>query len=162
VAAEGVHLPETILRGDEALGEEEIVEGRGADVGNAVGVALDGGGSGEARDGDSTVELGEGVAHRLMEPVTGCEEAGDGDKDGEGGEDEDDAEEEAAAKGLLGGLLRGEGFVWDDVGVCEVGEVHGLIASVNGVGWGGRQDALTIVIAKREHTPGAKAPIDVG
>jgi hypothetical protein len=64
--------------------------------------------------------------------------------------------------GLLGGLLRGEGFVWDDVGVCEVGEVHGLIASVNGVGWGGRQDALTIVIAKREHTPGAKAPIDVG
>jgi hypothetical protein len=38
---------------------------------------------------------------------------------------------------LDGRLLWGEGFVWDDVGVCEVGEVHGLIASVNG-GMGGR------------------------
>jgi hypothetical protein len=39
--------------------------------------------------------------------------------------------------GLQGGFLRGEGFVWDDVGVCEVGEVHGLMASVNGAGWRG-------------------------
>jgi hypothetical protein len=61
-----------------------------------------------------------------MEPVTGNDEAGDRDEDDEGGEDEDDAAEEAAAMGLQCGLLRGEGFVWDDVGVCEVGEVHGL------------------------------------
>ena len=26
VAAEGVHLPETVLRGDEALGHDEVVE----------------------------------------------------------------------------------------------------------------------------------------
>ena len=46
VAAEGVHLPEAILRGDEALGEEEVVERGGAEVGDAVGVTLDGDGSG--------------------------------------------------------------------------------------------------------------------
>jgi hypothetical protein len=33
---------------------------------------------------------------------------------------------------LLRGLLRGEGRVGDDVGVGEMGEAHGLIASVNG------------------------------
>jgi hypothetical protein len=30
--------------------------------------------------------------------------------------------------------LRGERFVRDDVGVCEMGEAHSLIASVNGGG----------------------------
>jgi hypothetical protein len=55
VAAEGVHLPEAVLRGDEALGQEEVVERGGAEVGDAVGVALDGDGGGEAREGDGTV-----------------------------------------------------------------------------------------------------------
>jgi hypothetical protein len=132
VAAEGVHLPEAVLCGDEALGEDEVVERGGADVGDAVGVALDGDGSGEARDGDSTVELREGIVHGLAKPVARGGEANDGDEDGKGGEDDDDAAENAAAFSLDGRLLRGEGFVWDDVGVCEVGEVHGLIASVNG------------------------------
>ena len=59
MAAEGVHLPEAILRGDEALGEDEVVERGGADVGDAVVVAKDGDGSGEAGDGDGAVELGE-------------------------------------------------------------------------------------------------------
>jgi hypothetical protein len=59
VAAKGVHLPEAVLCGDEALGEEEVVECGGAEVGDAVGVALDGDGSGEAGDGDGAVELGE-------------------------------------------------------------------------------------------------------
>ena len=52
VAAEGVHLPEAVLRGDEALGEEEVVEVGGVDGGDAVGVALDGDGGGEAGDGE--------------------------------------------------------------------------------------------------------------
>jgi hypothetical protein len=134
VAAEGVHLPEAVLGGDEALGEEEVVERGGADVGDAVGVALDGDGSGEAGDGDRTVELGEGVLHGLAEPVARGDEADDGEENYEGGEDDGDAAEEAAVFGLQGGLLRGERFVWDDVGVCEMGEVHGLIASVNGAG----------------------------
>ena len=71
VAAEGVHLPEAVLCGDEALGEEEVVERGGADVGDAVGVALDGDGSGEAGDGDGAVELGEGVAHASDGPSDG-------------------------------------------------------------------------------------------
>jgi hypothetical protein len=132
VAAEGVHLPEAVLCGDEALGQDEVVERGGADVGDAVGVALDGDGSGEAGDGDSTVELGKGVAHGLAEPVARDNQADDGGENDEGDEDDDDAAEDAAAFGLDGRLLWGEGFVWDDVGVCEVGEVHGLIASVNG------------------------------
>jgi hypothetical protein len=65
VAAEGVHLPEAVLCGDEALGEDEVVERGGADVGDAVGVALDGDGGGEAWDGDGAVKLGERVAHGL-------------------------------------------------------------------------------------------------
>ena len=52
VAAEGVHLPEAVLSGDEALGEKEVVQGGGADMWDSVDVALDGDGSGEAGDGD--------------------------------------------------------------------------------------------------------------
>jgi hypothetical protein len=55
VAAEGVHLPEAVLCGDEALGEDEVFERGGADVGDAVVVALDGDWGGEAGDGDGTV-----------------------------------------------------------------------------------------------------------
>ena len=65
MAAEGVHLPEAVLGGDVALGDDEVVERGGADVGDAVGVALDGDGSGESGDGDGAVELGEGVVHGL-------------------------------------------------------------------------------------------------
>jgi len=132
VAAEGVHLPETILRGDEALGEDEVVERGGADMGDAMGVALDGDGSGEAGDGKGTVELGEGVVHGLAEPVARGDEADDGEENDEGGEDDGDAAEEAAAVGLPGRLFWSERLVGDDVGRGEVGEVHGLIASVNG------------------------------
>jgi hypothetical protein len=124
-------LPEAVLCGDEALGEEEVVECGGAEVGDAVGVAVDGDGSGEAGDGDGAVELGEGVLHGLAEPVAGGEEADDGEEKDEGDEGDDDA----AAFGLPGGLPRGEGLVGDDVRVCEVGEAHGFIASVNGAGW---------------------------
>ena len=42
MAAEGVHLEEAVLRGDEGLGGHEIVDRDGGDVGHAVGVALDG------------------------------------------------------------------------------------------------------------------------
>jgi hypothetical protein len=38
------------------------------------------------------------------------------------------------AAGLPRGLLRTEGFVWDHVRICEMGEAHGLTASVNGGG----------------------------
>ena len=44
VAPESVHLPEAVLRGDEALSEDEVVERGGAEMGDAVRVALDGDG----------------------------------------------------------------------------------------------------------------------
>ena len=72
-----------------------------------MGVALDGDGSGEARDGDRAVELREGVVHGLAEPVAGGDEADDGEENYEGGEDDGDAAEEAAAVGLPLDLLRG-------------------------------------------------------
>jgi len=140
VAAEGVHLPEAVLCGDEALGEEEVVERGGAEVGDAVGVALDGDGSGEAGDGEPAVELGEGVLHGLAEPVAGGEEADDGEENDEGGEDDGDA----AAFGLLGGLLRGEGLVGDDVRVCEMGEAHWLHRQCK---WCGRGECAAAIRA---------------
>ena len=60
VAAEGVHLPEAVLGGDVALGEDEVVKGGGLDVGDAVGVAADRDGGGESGDGEGAVDLGEG------------------------------------------------------------------------------------------------------
>lgn len=96
-------------------------------------VALDGDGSREAGDIDGAVELGEGVVHGLTEPVTRGDEADDGDEDDEGGESDDDAPEDAAPFGLERGFFGGEGFVGDYVRVGEMGQVHGLIASVNGV-----------------------------
>ena len=39
VAAEGFHLPEAVLRGDVTLGEDEVVERGGTEVGNALVVA---------------------------------------------------------------------------------------------------------------------------
>jgi hypothetical protein len=132
VAAEGVHLPEAVLCGDEALGEEEVVEVGGAEVGDAVGVALDGDGSRETGDRDGAVESRKGVLHRVAEPLAGDDKADDSEENCQGGDDDGDAAEEATARGLPRDLLRGEGRVRDHIGVCEVGEAHGLIASVNG------------------------------
>ena len=50
VTAECLHLPEAVLGGDVTLGDDEVVERCGADVWDAMGVALDGDRSGEAGD----------------------------------------------------------------------------------------------------------------
>ena len=100
MAAESVHLPEAILRGDEALGEDEVVERGCAEMGDAVSVALDGDGAGETGDGEGAVELRQRVAHGLTEPVAGHEGADDNDEDDERGEGDDDAAEDAATCGL--------------------------------------------------------------
>ena len=95
VAAEGVHLEEAVCGGDVALGEEQVVEVGGVDGGNALRVAGDGDGGGEAGDGDGAVEealVGEEVgAHVAAE--------GGGD-DGEGEEEQD--EQEAEGEGYAG------------------------------------------------------------
>jgi hypothetical protein len=102
VAAEGVHLPEAVLRGDVALGDDEVVEGCGVDVGDAVCVALDGDGRGESGDGESAVELRERVAKGLADPVAADEEAGDGEDDDDGDEDEGDFGDETTKATMRG------------------------------------------------------------
>ena len=70
---------------------------------------------------EGSVELREGVAHGLAEPVARDEGATDKDEDDERGEGDDDAAEDAAAFGSQCGFFRGEGFVGDYVGVGEMG-----------------------------------------
>jgi hypothetical protein len=113
VAAESIHLEEAILSGDEALCEDEVVDAGGADVGHAMGVALDGDGSGEAGDGEGAVEPREGGAGGGADPVLGGEEADDGQEDHDGGGDAEDAQQaggEAGARGAGGGWDVREGF----------------------------------------------------
>ena len=77
VAAKGIHLPEPVLGGDIALGDDEVIERSGADVGYALGVALYGDWGGEASEGEGAVELRKRFAHRLASPVAGSEEGDD-------------------------------------------------------------------------------------
>ena len=72
VAAEGVHLPEAVLGGDVALGEEEIGLGGGFNVGDAVGISADGDGRGEAGEMEVAVEGGEGGFFRGAQPEDAC------------------------------------------------------------------------------------------
>jgi hypothetical protein len=106
MAAEDVHLPEAVLRGDEALCDDEIVERGGVDVRDAVGVALDGDGCGEPGDGEVSVYLREGITQGVACPVASGDEGGDGEDDEKRDGNSDDAEEIAAQS-------RGEvDFLW--------------------------------------------------
>jgi hypothetical protein len=87
VAAQGLHLPESVLGSDEALGEDEVVERGSLDVGDAVIVATDGYGLGETGDGESAIDLGEGIAHGVAGPDARAEE--DDDKENKYGNEED-------------------------------------------------------------------------
>jgi hypothetical protein len=100
VATEAFHLPESVLRGDVALDDDEVVEGGCVDVGDAVGVAQDGDGRGEAGDGDGAVELGQGVAHGLVCPGSGGEEQDDDEEDRRDESDTDGSGELGGASGL--------------------------------------------------------------
>jgi hypothetical protein len=82
VAAEEIHLPEAVLRGDVALGEDEVVEGGGVDVWDAVGVTLDCDRRGEAVDDELAIELWQIGLHDGRDVATGEEES-DGGKDGD-------------------------------------------------------------------------------
>lgn len=97
VAAEGIHLPEAVLRGDEALGEDEVIESGGMDVRDTVGIALNGDGSREAGDGEGSVDLREGVAHGFARPVAPADEGDSHEDTGEGDEDSDGSDEDAAS-----------------------------------------------------------------
>ena len=97
VAAKGVHLPEAILGGDVTLGDDEVVERGGADVGDALGVALDNDRSGEAGDREGAVELGKRVTHGLVGPMASGEEGNDCKDEKKRDEDGDYFEEEGSA-----------------------------------------------------------------
>jgi len=132
VAAQRVHLPEPVLRGDEALGEEEVVERGGAEMRNTVGIALDRNGCGEAGESDRSVELRERVVQGLVGPVAGVVETGDCAQDDQSDEREQGTADDLAATRLMRCFLGREGLVGNDVGVCEMGKAHVLMASVNG------------------------------
>ena len=108
VAAEEIHLEEAVAGDGEGLGEDEVVEGGGLDVRDAVGVAGDGDGGGEAGDGEGAVELGEGGAGGGADPVARAEPCGDGDDEGE--DEGDDGGAGEAARGAPGGGWLGCGF----------------------------------------------------
>ena len=131
-------MPEAILRGDEALGNDEVVERGGVDVGDAVRVALNGYGGGETGDGESAIDLGKRIEQGIMDPVASTEEGCDDQDKDEGTEDDYGAEEETAAESGEAALfwvlcmrvcgLASEqyrfGWVW-------IEGVHALIESLN-------------------------------
>jgi hypothetical protein len=74
IASKRIHLPETVLCSNEALSDDDVIEGSGADVGYAVAIALNGDRSGQARNGDVPVNLRKSVMHDLANPMTSSEE----------------------------------------------------------------------------------------
>jgi hypothetical protein len=109
VAAEGVHLEEAVLSGDEALGEEEVVEVGGVDGGDALGVAGDGDGGREAGDGKVAVELGESGVHGVAQN----DGRGDGRDEEEEGEDsggDSEALDPGSARTASVGCARGSSW----------------------------------------------------
>jgi hypothetical protein len=86
VPAEGVHLEEAILGGDEALGEDEVVERGGSDVGDAVGIALDSDRRGYAGYSEFAIHLRERCRQQVLNIAACGEEGGESNdkKDGDG------------------------------------------------------------------------------
>ena len=111
MAAQDVHLPEPVLRGDEALRDQQVVEAGGTDVGHSLGIALDRDRRGESGDGEVAVQLRQRVAHGLVGPEARGEEGGQREDQRCCCEENEGTEEEAATNGLerrefLGSNLR--------------------------------------------------------
>jgi hypothetical protein len=86
VPAERVHLKEAVLGGDEALGEDEVVERGGTDVGDPVGIALDCDRSGDAGYAEFAIDLRERCSQEMVNVAARGEEGGESNdkKDGDG------------------------------------------------------------------------------
>jgi hypothetical protein len=100
MTAESVQLPEAVLRGDKALRKHEVIERRGADVGDAMPIALYGDRSGEAGEREGAVQLGKGLGEGLADPVTAYKETRDAEDDRERDEQDRYAGKNAATLGL--------------------------------------------------------------
>lgn len=137
VTAEDVHLPKAVLRGDEALGDDEVVERSGMDVRYAVRIALDGDGRGEASNGESAVNLWQGIAHCILGPeMSGNQDCGDqdekkGDKNGDRSEKNASATLGEAATFWLVLVFAGAAGEQGWLGWVWIVGVHALIASLN-------------------------------
>jgi hypothetical protein len=103
VAAQGLHLPKAVLRGDIALGEDQVVEIRCGDVRDAVAIALHGDGSGEARDGEGAIQLRKGITHGIASPDACAKE---GHEEHAESNDEKNGEVAGQARGLDGYFVR--------------------------------------------------------
>jgi hypothetical protein len=101
VTAEEIHLEESVLSSDEALSDDEVVEGRGADVGDAVGIALDGDGSREAGDCKCAVDLRQLGDESVVNVAAKGEESGDAEDEEDRAGDGDELQETAWATGRL-------------------------------------------------------------
>jgi hypothetical protein len=101
VATEEVHLEETVLRGDEALGDDEVVERGSADVGDAVSVTLNGDRSREARKGECAVDLGKRGDEAVVNVAAKGEEAGDAKDEEDGAGDGEELQEAARTASRL-------------------------------------------------------------
>ena len=124
VSAEGFHLPEAVLSGDEALGEDEVVKGGGAEVRDSLSVALDSDGGREPGDGDGAVELGEVVAHGVVGPGAGGVEEDDEEQEERGEAEADDFGEDGGLDGLVGRLGHGgEDLAGEELGGVAQGAV---------------------------------------
>ena len=105
-AAGGVHLPQAVLSGDVALGEEQVGKGSRGDVGDAVGVADDRDPVVQAGEVDGAIELGQGTAGGGVKPSDGGQ-----DSQQEQQEDDGDAAGPARAAGEGSGGRHGRGIV---------------------------------------------------
>jgi hypothetical protein len=68
VAAQHVHLPQAVVRGDVTLSEDEVVDAGGGDGRHAVCIALDVDGVGKALDVQSAVYLWQGSLQGVTQP----------------------------------------------------------------------------------------------
>ena len=130
VTAEEVHLEEAVARGDEGLGEDEVVDGGGADVGNAVLVTLDGYGCDESAYGKSAIKLGQVGAGGRTDPEPG-RKPGDRQQDGDKDDEQQRCLSEAATRSP-GGSRAGTRLVCGQAG----GECNGIVRALNSVWFG--------------------------
>ena len=98
VAAKGLHLPEAVLGGYKSLGDDEIVNAGGADVGDAVGVAGDGNSCGEGGERERAIDLGQRCVDGVTHPEARAEEGCDGEQDER---DEDESDDLVAFEALV-------------------------------------------------------------
>jgi hypothetical protein len=115
VSAKKVHLEEAVLRGDETLGEYKVVQRRGADVGDAMCIALNGHRSREAGERKGSVDLRQCGYQEVVNVAASGEEAGDAEDDENGNGDGEVLKRSARAWGAR--VAASGGTPWEECGL---------------------------------------------